>query len=70
MKSLISLLVQVNDISLRLAATKNFHSVIEYFGKCNMNEREKHNEVDCYVLPLVLKGLHDPKEVFYNCCYC
>uniref|UniRef100_A0A0R3RU82 DRIM domain-containing protein n=1 Tax=Elaeophora elaphi TaxID=1147741 RepID=A0A0R3RU82_9BILA len=56
-------IVQVNDISLRSAATKNFRNVIEYFGKCNMNEREKQNGVDSHILPLVLKGLHDQKEV-------
>lgn len=56
-------IVQVNDISLRSAATKNFHSIIEYFGKCNMNGREKQNGVDSHMLPLILRGLHDAKEV-------
>ncbi|CAG9531847.1 unnamed protein product [Cercopithifilaria johnstoni] len=56
-------ILQMNDISLRSAATKNFHSVIEYFGRCNMNEREKQDGIDSHVLPLVIKGLHDPKEV-------
>ncbi|VDM07256.1 unnamed protein product [Wuchereria bancrofti] len=56
-------IVQMNDISLRSAATKNFHSIIEYFGRCNINEREKQNGVDSHMLPLIVKGLHDPKEV-------
>ncbi|KAL3993565.1 hypothetical protein ACH3XW_18080 [Acanthocheilonema viteae] len=57
------IIVQVSDISLRSAAIKNFRSVVEYFGRCNMNEREKHDGVDSHILPLVLNGLNDPKEI-------
>lgn len=58
--------MQMNDISLRSAAIKNFHSIIEYFGRCNINEHEKQDGVDSHMLPLVLKGLHDPNEVLSN----
>lgn len=57
--------MQVNDISLRSAAVGNFRSVIEYFGRCNINELEKENGIDSYMIPLVVKGLNDPKEVFF-----
>lgn len=57
-------LVQMNDISLRSAAIKNFHSVIEYFGRSSMDEREKQDGVDSHILRLILKGLNDSKEVF------
>ncbi|EFO25702.1 hypothetical protein LOAG_02781 [Loa loa] len=56
-------IVQVNDISLRSAATKNFHSIIEYFGRRSINEHGKQDGVDSHMLPLILKGLHDPKEI-------
>ncbi|MCP9260137.1 hypothetical protein DINM_003268 [Dirofilaria immitis] len=56
-------IVEVSDISLRSAAVKNFRCIIEYFGKCDMNECEKQNGVDSHMLHLILKGLHNSKEI-------
>uniref|UniRef100_A0A915PNY0 Uncharacterized protein n=1 Tax=Setaria digitata TaxID=48799 RepID=A0A915PNY0_9BILA len=55
-------IVQAKDISLRSAAARNFRCVIEYFGN-NMNEHEGQNGIDSHMLPLVLKGLNDQKEI-------
>lgn len=53
----------MSDISLRTMATVNFRNIVEYFGMCSREEHEKQEAVDSHMLRLVLKGLHEDKEV-------